>query len=112
MNELKEKKDIIIRDESETLTGEGVRELSKKIEVKVIFLGEEKNIPVLEEELFDKFERYLEVASESRAVGFSYYCALRKLFEEKEIEITLKCKNEKYIYDLDKKMVELENKRK
>ena len=34
MSELKEKKDIVIRDESETLTGEGVSELSKKIERK------------------------------------------------------------------------------
>ena len=77
-----------------------------KIEVKIIFLKEEKDVLILEEELLDEFENYLEIVSECRTVDFNYYCALRKLFEEKEIEITLKCKNEKYVYDLDKKRKE------
>lgn len=77
-------------------------ELDKKINVKVIFLKEERNISVLEEELLEDFQKFLEVASEERTVDFNYYCALRKLFEEGEIEIKLKAKKENYIYDLDK----------
>ena len=84
--------------------------MPKKIEVKVIFLKEEKDVIILEEELLDEFEDYLEVASECRAVDFNYYCALKKLFAEKEIEITLKCKNKKYIKDLDKKRAEISRK--
>ncbi|GAH47390.1 unnamed protein product, partial [marine sediment metagenome] len=77
--------------------------MDKKINVKVIFLKEERNISVLEEELLEKFEAFLETASECRAVDFNYYCALKKLFEEGEIEIKLKAKKENYTYDLDKK---------
>ena len=84
-----------------------------KIEVKVIFLKEEKDVNVFEEELLDEFEHYLEEASERRTVDFNYYCALKKLLKEKEIEIKLKYKKEKYIYNLDKEHEErLKNERK
>lgn len=83
-------------------------ELVKSINVKVIFLKEERNINVSEEELLEDFQNYLEIASETRSVSFNYYCALKKLFEEGEIEIKLICKQEKYVYDLDK---ENENKK-
>ena len=76
--------------------------MSKKIKVNVIFLKEERDVNVLEEELLENFKDFLESSSESRSVDFNYYCALKKLLEENEIEIKLKCKKEKYVYDLDK----------
>ena len=79
--------------------------LVKSINVKVIFLKEERNINVSEEELLEEFKRYLEIASETRSVAFNYYNALKKLFDEGEIEIKLKCKQEKYVYDLDKNII-------
>ncbi len=84
--------------------------MTRKINVKVIFLNEERNVTILEENLLEDFEGFLESTSESRRVNFNYYCALTKLFEEGEIEIKLKFKKEKYIHDLDKKHEERKEK--
>lgn len=82
--------------------------MTKKIEVKVIFLKKERDISVLEKDLLGIFKDVLGCASDSRCGGisFSYDCALKKLLEEGEIEIKLKCKKEKYICDLDKEQEE------
>ena len=82
----------------------------KRINVEIIFLKEKRIVDVSEEEILGDFEKYLETASETRSVNFNYYCALKKLFKEGEIEIKLKCKQEKYVYDLDKELCEEENK--
>lgn len=70
------------------------------ITIEIIFFDERKIVKLSGKDILEIFKEGLVDLGDSRSISFNNEMALEKLFKEDEIEIRLKMKKKKYIYDL------------